>query len=667
MRRAVIDQPGARIFFIGLALSVFLGLALRSQISELRVQVFLSKSIDRLQTDFYIDYESAKINLSRWGLPLPALIIQNLRLSPKSTICQSSQIFIEELEVPISVTNILGLSKIIPKIRVKEVELRLSDLEECLSQQQKSDKNAVKQDAVGLEQVSSHNAEANFKDIFSNNTKAELKEIYIEKLKIISKNKPDQPILLKQINFELLYAQNRLTEVQIKSKISALKDSRSDVYFLSSDLVAMIKTKEKNEIETLININGKLLDGDIQFFAHSISGTNKLNYELGLQHVSIKALTPLIEDLEFYKNLNSEKIPISISLVNNGEVFLSGKPRFESKFKKIQVNIENGLVKINELDAGYSADQLSVKPFIMNVDSLSLTKLKNVEKFGNKLDSIDNLGDLSGNLDYKNENYFKFKGQIKNIKAVFSNRGRRDLQNIEFADIETSRNGSDLKFEASNFTINNEKVAGQLKALYNTTNFTTTAQLKLSGVTLSHKVWEQFTFVEQSPRIEIMWNYKKSDVESHNIKISADRIALPGVRLENLNVDILQAFTIDNSNNSLRVVIRPAELSTDPSFLENIIVGKVLNAKNGFKLETLTSNNTNMVLSGADWKNINFNLDAHFLSDLSNKSDTYLTLKGSVKYEETLVGRLVMQNRNLTSKFDLTRDTDDKIVIKQLP
>lgn len=666
MRRAVIDQPGVRIILIGLVLSLFFGLALRSQIAESRIQIFLNKSTDRLQKDFYIDYESAKVNLSRWGLPLPALVIQNIRLSPKSTLCQSSQIFVDELEIPISFSALLGMNKIIPKIRVKEIELRLSDVEVCLWQNNIENEEA-KPVVSEAEASVIKTSESSFKNIFSNNTKAELKEIYVEKLKIISKKKPDQPILLKQINFELFYFQNRLSEVQIRSKISTLKDARSDVYFLNSDLIAMFKAKDKNEIEILASLNGKLLDGDVLLFSHALSSTKKISYELTLEHVSIKALSPLVENIDFLKNINIEKMPVSISLINNGEIYLADKTIIDSKFKNIFINIENGLIKINEIEMNHTGSELLIKPFELSVESLSLSKLKNAEQFKNKLDSFDSLGELSGKLDFKNENSYKMNGNIKNIKAVFSNRGRRDLQNVEYVDIEISRSKNELKLEASNFIINNEKTDGLLRALYDTDNFGASAQLKISGVTLNNKIWEQFTFVEQSPRIEVLWNYKKSGAETHDIKISADKIFLPGVQLENLNVDIHHILSTKQDNNSLSVNIRPAKLSTDPDFLKNNLVSQVLNPKNGFKLDILNSRKTNMVFSGPNWKNINFNLDSYFLSDLSAKSDTHLTLKGAVKYEAGLEAKLILQNRDSAAKFDLSLDQDDKLIIKRAP
>ena len=219
---------------------------------------------------------------------------------------------------------------------------------------------------------------------------------------------------------------------------------------------------------------------------------------------------------------------------------------------------------------------------------------------------------------------------------------------------------------ATNFSINNQNVNGQLKAYYNTASFSSTAQLKLAGVTLNSKVWEQFTFVEQSPKIEILWNYKKSESELHTLKIAADKISLPGVFLENLTVDISQMVNAANRQNNLQVLIKPAKLVTDSSFFENEIIGEVLNKKNGFKLDSLTSSRTSLVLTGTDWKNISFNLDSHFLSEPNPKSDTYLTLKGSARYEEGLDARLVLQSRGQSLKFDMTRDESDKIVIKQL-
>lgn len=680
MSRAVIDQSGFRVVIIGLALSLFLGLALRSQISETRIQTYLNKSVDRLQADFFVDYESAKVNLSSWGMPLPALVVKNIRLSPKATLCQSSQIFIDELEIPISISMILGISRTVPKIRAREIELRLADLDRCLGAQ--SEAASRKKPALQEIAVSSVNNSTNtsqdvsmapstpsdpgVKKIFSNKTRAELKEVYVEKLKIILSQKPEQPILFKQMNIELFYSENRLSEVHLKSKLNALKDGRSEVYFLNADLNSIFKAKANNEIETIASFDGKLLDGDVQLFMHSFTGSRKISYELGVEHVSVKALYPFFEGTEAGKNINFEKTPISVSFANHGEIYLTGTTSVDSKFKKVQVNVENGLLKVSEIEVNYDGARFNLKPFELSIESLSLLKLKNVEGLRKELDSFDSLGDLSGNLSFKNENSYEIKGNIKNIQAVFSNRGRRDLQSIDYVDVGLLRSGSNLTIEAKNFIIGGEKLNGGFEAFHDLSKLSTTAQLKLDGSNMNAKVWEQFTFVEQSPKFSVLWNYKKVGKESHNIKINVDKIGLPGVRLDNLNIDINQVLGAGINDNSLNVVIKPSRLIANQVFLENKAVQQVLNASNGFKLPNLNSTKSTLQITGQDWKNVNFNLDSLFFSEANSKSETFLNLKGSVKYEVGLDARLVLQNRNRSIKFDLTSKPEEEIVVKSL-
>ena len=84
MSRSVIDQSGFRIFFIGIVISLIFGLAIKSQISQKRIQSILQQSLSHLDKDFIIDFKSAEVKLSSWGLPSPFLEITQIRLSPNA-------------------------------------------------------------------------------------------------------------------------------------------------------------------------------------------------------------------------------------------------------------------------------------------------------------------------------------------------------------------------------------------------------------------------------------------------------------------------------------------------------------------------------------------------------------------------------------------------------
>ncbi len=669
MSRAVIDQPGVRVVLIGLLVSLMLGLALRSQIADERIQVYINRSIDRLQPDFFVDYESAKVHLSNWGLPLPVLLVSNIRMSPKNNLCQNSQIYVDELEIPISLSAILGISKYIPKIRAKEIELRLSDIDRCMGEPKPAPQNEVHLKLSG-DKKTEPEAEASVKNIFTHKTKAELKEVYIEKLKIIFNKKPDQPLLLRQLNLELSYAGDRLSEVAVKSKISALKDTRSDVYFLSSSLVALFKKKAGGEVESIISLSGKLLDGDVQLFAHAFSGTQKVSYELAVEQVSFKALLPLIDTAEPASGFNLisslEKTAVSLSFVNKGEMTLGPRFSVESKLKKAQVNVESGVLKIAEVQLNYSDNRVVLNPFVLKVESLALSKLKNIEQFRKKLESFESLGELSGILDFKNDYTYEVTGRLKNVQVVFSNRGRRDLQNVDQVELTVQRNGPRLGLQATGFVVNNEKVDGKLSVTHDIGSLVTEAQLRIAGTVFGAKIWEQFTFVEQTPKVELLWAYRKAGLETSNLKLHVEGLALPGIKIDQLNVDLLQTLSADGTSSTLAATIKPTRFVTDEKFLENKVVSAVLNPGKDFKGTSLSSGKTLLTLTGSDWKNVNFSLDSIFTADAAPKAEARLSFKGLVKYKGGLNGRLTLQSKTVNSKFDLFSNGDDDIVIKPL-
>lgn len=671
MSRAVIDQPGIRIIGIGLALSLFLGLALKSQISSSRVKEYLDSSIARLQSDFYVDYGSAEVNLSNWGMPLPALSIQNIRMSPKSNICQSSQIFVNELEVPISVSVLLGFNKTIPKIRIKEIELRLNDIEKCLEEnniqaslpkEHKSESDSgssstnIKKDEV---------SDGKIENIFKNETQTELKEVYIEKLKIISSKKTDQPILLKQINLDLGYADNKLSSLKIKSKLNAFKDIRSDVYFLNANFNSeFISKPESNEIETHLNVAGKLLDGDIKLAVYGLKSTKKISYELGVEQVSIKALAPFINNPEAIAIF--EKTPISVNFASKGDIKTEDKLSIKAKVLRAVINVDSGFLKLNELEFNYVDNKLTLMPFTLSVEAVSLSKLKNIEALKKQLDSFESLGELSGQVHFASFDDVSAQGSLKNILAIFSNKGRRDLQRIDNMDVQIAKKNSETKLIAENFVINNEKTLGRLELKHNSDRQETTAQFKLSGAVLEPKVWEQFTYVEQSPRVDLIWNYKKSKYENHSVKLHLSKINLPGMLLDNLNVDLEQSIDPDEKESSLKLSIKPGYLETDKTFLDNSVINQVLNLNKNFKVSHLTSTKTNLVFSGMDWKNVDFHLDSAFIPDKNLKAETFIDFKGTAKYRSGINSLLLIHNKLFSSKYELFTDAEDRIAVKPL-
>ena len=661
MSRAVIDQPGFRIVVIGMALSIFLGLALRSQISDNRIQAFLDKAVERLQPDFYVDYEHAKVNLSKWGLPFPVLEIQRIRLSPKSSVCQSSQIYIDELEVPISLAVLFGLTERIPKIRMQEVELRFSDSSgKCIFPSDRKIEDLSPQSSPVAASATGEDGQA--KAVFTKSTRAELKEVYIEKLRIIYAKRPEQPVLLKQMNVDLKYRERKLSEISIRSKINALKDPRSDIFYINSNLTFIVKAKSEKDIESVLSIDGKMLDGDIQLFAHNITGEQKVAFELAVDKVSAKALLPFIDTDLQTKTAVLERIPISFSFSNSGEIFLGSELGLVAQFKKVLINIENAQVRTNEISFSLQKDKWVFAPFEVDFEGLPLSKLKQSEGLRGRLDSFESLGTVSGRISFKDEFHYHFDGLLQNVEVVFSNRGRRDLQNIGEMQLHLERNQHKVTASAKDFVINGKRLESNLTIQHNLDDFSISAQFKLAGLSLNKMIWEQFTFVEQTPLLDFSWTYQKNQNETHNLRLFADHIEIPGFKFEGLSAELTQTVSPQPDNSQLHVKLHPFKVVSTSKLLDNEYINKLVASSIRVKNRIFTSEKTSIVLSGKNWKNLNFDLQS-VLSDIETKSLTQVDFKGSTTQRDGLSSKIVLTHKNAVYQFDFFTTPDSRLIL----
>jgi len=451
----------------------------------------------------------------------------------------------------------------------------------------------------------------------------------------------------------------------VRSKLNAIRDSKSDIYFINANLNLMVNSTGEDTVDCILNVDGKLLDGDVQMFAHYLTGEPKLNYEVSIGKVSLKAVQPLINSAFLRKVSGLDKVPVSISLKNSGDVILGDRPKVLSTFKRVLINVENAQIKSNAIDVVFEDSKTIVKPFDVLVDSLPMSRLKNLDMLRGKLESFENLGILSGKLSYRDNETFKFDGILRGLEVVFSNRGRRDLQAIDEMNFHLKKATDDFSLEANSLVVGGQKVDGVLNIDHNSETNKTSANLKLKGALFNTRVWEQFTFVEQSPVVDVSWNYNKSDSETHSLKLHAESFALPGVQFSNVQLDMQRHSDPASGRNNLVLVIKPARLSTNEQLLENDYVAQVLKGSVGLKGQTFTSEKTTVNLNGSDWRNLNFTLDS-YLSESEQKNILHVVLKGSTEINRGVASKLTLTNKSQNFKFDMSSTVDTPLIIKPL-
>jgi len=282
LKRAVVDQPGLRIVFLGLIVAAFLGLSLKSYIQPHKLRARFDKTIQRLNPDVRIDFQRAQIVLSDWGWPQPYLTVENIRLTPVRPLCDDSQIYIESVTFPLTWNVLFAKNKNIRSLRLSQVEVRVSDFKNCFQSQGNEDPY----------------------QIFNVKSSSELKQVKIDQIKFISKKLYSYPLYLQSVNLNFHYQDSLLKSFDLKGQLLALKAQDRPIFKIKSDLVMNVQN-DHDEVDPLkkikaqIQIQGRLFDKKYTTDMMYYFKTKELDSVLNFEGVSLKSLYSLFNGTEF--------------------------------------------------------------------------------------------------------------------------------------------------------------------------------------------------------------------------------------------------------------------------------------------------------------------------------------------------------------------------------
>ncbi len=658
MSRAVIDQPGLRVTLVGLFISLSLGLILKSQISPARVQVQLQKAVSRLEKDFIVDFEEAHINLANWGLPWPRLEINRVRLSPKKNSCQSSQIFIEQIEIPLSWSALLFSQSIVDVVRAHNVELRIGDLENCIAASTPSAPAAHAKKIVGAALEPSNES-----NLFQRPNHSQLKEIIVDQLKVIIKDQSQQPLAFRQLHIQFDYESETLASVTAQSQLLAIKDSRTDTYFLVSDLNVKFKAQGKKDFTGELSLKGRMLDGDLQLTAQYNSALQKVAYELATHQVSIRAFLPLIQ-LGENRGL-FDQWPVGITLNVTGDSIVGAKTQHSVHVKKFEVIGEQTLIQTEPIEIEVTNNEVKPGAFKAAIVRFPLNQLRGLQSFKNSLNSFEDVGQMKGDLVFNSDVDWRLGGVVEGTRLIFSNRGTREIQTIDSIQFQASSKNNLFSLALNDFQVNQSLINGQLEAHYNPANKNLTAQMQAAGHILNARIWKQLTQIEQSPDLKLNWTYKKSLDERQQVSLSTPKINFEGIEVNDLNIDFVQGAT-DDGTRTLALSAKAASAEIAIATVKSPIVLALFNADTGLTGTQYLAHRIQLGLKGSHWKSMKFDFDLDLKNHEDEKQTAKLKAGGGWNEDNSIDATAVLINGAKQIKFAVIRSGQDDVILSPL-
>lgn len=571
MKRAVIDQAGLKIIFVGLLISVFFGLIFKSQIRSSVVSDRLQKTLDVLKRDLLIDFESAEVKLSDWGLPRPTVEINGLRLSPVMQNCQNNQIYIEKLSIPLSFNLIFSKNKKdqgISTLRASLIEVRIDRLNHCFSKNKSKDhqeavsqlatqisSNTVVNHAENTAQISApqKHQENSLQQFFKQSTA--LKEISIDRLRLIAPDIFKLPIDLNAVQLDVKSGENQITAIDLQAQMLSFKDSAKNFYLLKSEINFKAQALDNGQIDLKLNTNGLLIDRPFVFDVRYDQKNNSLEYIGEVKNVSAKAF------LQMFQLLNDKQFAFKASAFGfaaisgyvSGEYFLNTNEKEKSNlvFKNLQMIARSGLINVNEINF-YNLKEGQFKPFDLYFNNINMSDMFGLSGDHRLGLSFEEAGFLSGNLSVLNRNDLRLKALVEKSHLIFSNQGRRAVQVFDSYNLVGSYKDSVQSLQLNDFVRGENKIKGfirysqrinDLKEQSNeSSRLKKELEVNLSGLIFGEDVLELYTGQRQES--EINWKLQSDLVTALTSQVEFKSVKYKDIQLKssvlNVSKDLLK-------------------------------------------------------------------------------------------------------------------------------
>ena len=524
MKRAVVDQPGLKIIVLGLLISLFFGLTLRSQITPAKIHEHLKKLAFGFEQKnkikkLTIDFTESQLLLSDWGFPFPHLTVKNVKVSSSTTFCVDNQIFIESLDFPFSWLKLFSSSEDqIDTIRTGLVELRLDNPDQCFNETQ----------APGLQSPSPSEMSKVVapSTIISEALNMRILNLYIDKLKIIDKHNYNLPVLLQNVSIKIALNQNKLQMMDLKSQLFLFRDQESSLYKFKSDFNLSFESNPQSPVRASAQLIGKVIDKPFKVNLDYQPEVKTIQIHHEIQDVSVKALLALTNKQNIRGQSQLDGINgLSISNQGEGEYDLNSRSLKFYKISSILLASEKSSVSIDQIKVN-SFKPLNFEPFKVRMNDFDLEKLKNLPAFSVIQKSIYAFGSISGAITVNSESDISGEGKISGLQFIFSNRGQRAYQKID----EFFFKANKKKLVISGISLENQPTEGEINIDLEPVR----VRAEISKIKLNEAVFNIFAMNQAKPtQISLSLSAENQSLKS---KLKFDQLASDFIEVKQLEV-----------------------------------------------------------------------------------------------------------------------------------
>lgn len=412
----VADQPGLVVLILGVALSALFGFFIRGLFSDEKVLEKITQAARQIHPELSVEVGSATMSLSSHGLPRFAVIVKNVRMVSENECWMRPLLTINEIVVPLSLTQLMNGDSPVKELLVDAVDLDLRATASVCKMQNLEKKNSL------LPTSEESSAQANIKiETEVHPVNPGLKEIQISHLRLFNIQRFSQPLLFDDLRLQVKSDQPKIIVLKAQTQLSedgAKKDytSKGEIY---------VEYNEFPEKILIAHFLGQFREGHFTVHLQNRIDEKRYNLEMELKHLPMSKLSSWLHQFNQMTHMDPKQLWLSLKAHSSGQIDQIEKEELE--IKDIQMEGEMGVFNIKEISIT-ALNPLAWKPFIIDARDLDLRKMLSYLQNYKQPQTLGGLGLFNGRIEVYSPQELRLFGLHKGLEFVFSSQGIRENQ-----------------------------------------------------------------------------------------------------------------------------------------------------------------------------------------------------------------------------------------------
>jgi len=343
---------------------------------------------------------------------------------------------------------------------------------------------------------------------------------------------------LKEIDVHLPATENEKTQVDgMISLASTLKESADSARLSFQGINAKVYAKiDKNTVEA--KIQGAWREGRIEVEGQWNTKSQNFNWNGSFKQIPWGQIVVLAESLG-----KADSLPISSQAWVSTNVDWShssvAPEHFELNNTQIEGEFGDFILGKVIVDRSLDGSDWVISPYKALLKEINVDILAKLLGWEGRYPAFNKFGIFDGEAQYQENQLVDLSGELKNIKIIFSGKGRNQLQTINSVQLKINGKASEWSGVLTNIDLEGGQWNGDIKIDVDQSSKTVRFDTEFSEVKLNQDIEEMMTMNGRLSPLEGKLNLEFSNGRAKNIKgfLKSDQVVINKFNLDKARVD----------------------------------------------------------------------------------------------------------------------------------